>query len=100
MIKQTSAYSCKEMIVDCQLVENNFGYNNVSKLFNNVNDFWPVIENIPNIDTTDKWTKYSLKLRTIAAKTSSISQKIFGFPLIICPLPTLNFNRKSNFSKK
>jgi len=44
-----------------------------------------MIEDIPNIDTTDIGTQYSLKLRTIAAKTSGILQKLFVTLLIVCP---------------
>ncbi|CAI6364486.1 unnamed protein product [Macrosiphum euphorbiae] len=69
----------------CQLVENFFGHDKVLELVNNVTDFWSMIEDIPNIDTTDKGTQYSLKLRTIAAKTSGILQKLFVTLLIVCP---------------
>lgn len=86
MIKLISANSCKEIIeAGCQLVENIFGHDKVLEFVNNVTDFWPIIEDIPNIDTTDKGTQYSLKLRTIAAKTSGILQKLFVTLLIVCP---------------
>ncbi|KAL4084293.1 hypothetical protein QTP88_028118 [Uroleucon formosanum] len=84
MIKLISANSCKEMReAGCQLVENIFGHDKVLEFVNNVTDFWPMTEDIPNIDTTDKGTQYSLKLRTIAVKTSGILQKLFVTLLIV-----------------
>jgi len=44
-----------------------------------------MIEDIPNTDTTDKGTQYSLKLRTKAAKISGILKKLFVTLLIVCP---------------
>lgn len=67
------------------LVENIFGQNKILTFVNNVTDFWPIISSIPNIETPDKNAMYSLKLRTIAAKTDGILQKLCVALLIICP---------------
>lgn len=87
IIKLCSANSCKEMIEAGRLlVDNIFDHDKVIHFVNNVTDYWPIIEqNMSNIDTPDKGTIYSLKLRTLAAKTDRIIQQLCVALLITCP---------------
>jgi len=68
MIKLISANTCKEMIeAGCQLVENIFGHDKILVFVNNVNDFCPMIEDIPKyVDTTDK--EYKLYFKSFVYK--------------------------------
>lgn len=56
------------------MVDNIFGYNIVF-FGHTVTNYWSSIEKMPSIDTHDKGTLYSLKLKTLASENNGILQK-------------------------
>lgn len=68
MINLISAKTEAEMIsAGRPLVENLFGQEAVTNFANSVCDSWALIQEIPEIDTSDEGTKHANKLRKLIA---------------------------------
>ena len=81
------------------LVQQIFGTDFVTEFACSVCDNWTAIEELPDIDATDRGVRYSNKLRKLVASTNGILQKLLASILVLSPQSMTTERVISNYNQ-